>query len=246
MADLSMIGESKRSTEWILEDWAIRDGVQSTTRYRPKGNQNCRANAGGSSSKGFRHQSYSHGFYDGYPISTKSHSGRKPATAVNKATLRNRHYSHGTLMTPTTHQRNLPRGLYATNRPVMPTLFSNNGDNLLVPRSEPSSHPVMKTEPYHSTLPSSSATPSSYNLLMPEPSLNHDGTGGHIDGASYALLGVGQGPHLYVGSSPYEYPFGTPDVTGVYQPEHHSVGAGGNRLFTDFSSGVYGWHNQGI
>lgn len=26
--------ESKRVNEWVLEDWAIRDGVQSTTRYR--------------------------------------------------------------------------------------------------------------------------------------------------------------------------------------------------------------------
>ncbi|KAI0535807.1 hypothetical protein GGR58DRAFT_529072 [Xylaria digitata] len=29
--------DTKKSTEWILEEWAIRDGVQSTTRYR-KGN----------------------------------------------------------------------------------------------------------------------------------------------------------------------------------------------------------------
>ncbi|KHN94658.1 forkhead domain-containing protein [Metarhizium album ARSEF 1941] len=28
--------ESKRVNEWVLEDWAIRDGVQSTTRYRQK------------------------------------------------------------------------------------------------------------------------------------------------------------------------------------------------------------------
>ncbi|KAI0096926.1 hypothetical protein GGR51DRAFT_566912 [Nemania sp. FL0031] len=29
--------ETKKSTEWMLADWAVRDGVQSTTRYR-KGN----------------------------------------------------------------------------------------------------------------------------------------------------------------------------------------------------------------
>lgn len=31
--------ESKKSTEWVLEDFAIKDGVQSTTRYR-KGTAN--------------------------------------------------------------------------------------------------------------------------------------------------------------------------------------------------------------
>ncbi|KAM0278468.1 hypothetical protein ACHAQH_005135 [Verticillium albo-atrum] len=31
-------GEGRKSTEWVLEEWALRDGVQSTTRYRPKGN----------------------------------------------------------------------------------------------------------------------------------------------------------------------------------------------------------------
>ncbi|KAM0329530.1 hypothetical protein ACHAQA_004839 [Verticillium albo-atrum] len=30
-------GEARKATEWVLEDWALRDGVQSTTRYRPKG-----------------------------------------------------------------------------------------------------------------------------------------------------------------------------------------------------------------
>ncbi|GAW11694.1 hypothetical protein ANO14919_010440 [Xylariales sp. No.14919] len=35
--------DAKKSTEWVLENWAVRDGVQSTTRYR-KGNparRNC-------------------------------------------------------------------------------------------------------------------------------------------------------------------------------------------------------------
>ncbi|TWU76309.1 hypothetical protein ED733_005714 [Metarhizium rileyi] len=32
----SISEESKRVNEWVLEDWAIRDGVQSTTRYRQK------------------------------------------------------------------------------------------------------------------------------------------------------------------------------------------------------------------
>lgn len=30
------VPDSKRSTEWVLQDWAAINGVESTTRYRPK------------------------------------------------------------------------------------------------------------------------------------------------------------------------------------------------------------------
>lgn len=30
------LSDSKRSTEWVLQDWAATNGVESTTRYRPK------------------------------------------------------------------------------------------------------------------------------------------------------------------------------------------------------------------
>ncbi|KAK1763139.1 hypothetical protein QBC33DRAFT_518938 [Phialemonium atrogriseum] len=44
-------GAGKKSTEWILEQWAARDGVQSTTRYR---NSPRRGGAGKASSAGSR------------------------------------------------------------------------------------------------------------------------------------------------------------------------------------------------
>lgn len=62
--------ESKKNTEWYLTDWAIRDGVQSTTRYR-KDNNNRR---GGSRNP--RHEG-------GNP-SARASSGRKGGITASR------------------------------------------------------------------------------------------------------------------------------------------------------------------
>ncbi|KAI5927314.1 hypothetical protein F4810DRAFT_706684 [Camillea tinctor] len=64
----------KKSTEWVLQDWAVRDGVQSTTRYR-KGNPGRRA--GGS-----------HGRLHGNP-SARASSGRKGGLSASRARAAN-------------------------------------------------------------------------------------------------------------------------------------------------------------
>ncbi|CAJ2500644.1 Uu.00g034970.m01.CDS01 [Anthostomella pinea] len=63
-------GETKKSTEWVLEDWAVTDGVQSTTRYR-KGNPSRRGGPG------------SHGRSHGNP-SARASSGRKGGITASK------------------------------------------------------------------------------------------------------------------------------------------------------------------
>ncbi|OAA62166.1 forkhead domain-containing protein [Cordyceps fumosorosea ARSEF 2679] len=50
--------ESRRATEWVLADWALQEGVQSTTRYR-KGN--IRSKSHGSERERMAHSSYSGG-----------------------------------------------------------------------------------------------------------------------------------------------------------------------------------------
>ncbi|KAI1433922.1 hypothetical protein GGR50DRAFT_704954 [Xylaria sp. CBS 124048] len=62
--------ETKKSTEWVLQDWAVRDGVQSTTRYR-KGNPGRRA----APSMYQRAQSN---------IASRTSSGRKGAPSASK------------------------------------------------------------------------------------------------------------------------------------------------------------------
>ncbi|KAI0601607.1 hypothetical protein F4775DRAFT_605699 [Biscogniauxia sp. FL1348] len=68
---LNDAGEPKKSTEWVLEDWAVIDGVQSTTRYR-KGNPGRRAGSG------------SHGRLHGNP-SARASSGRKGGLSASRA-----------------------------------------------------------------------------------------------------------------------------------------------------------------
>lgn len=81
-------GEPKKSTEWVLEDWAVREGVQSTTRYRPKNNSGRRA-LSGSHPRGQGQQN----------LSARASSGRKGGItasrtriAANRAALRRRRY----------------------------------------------------------------------------------------------------------------------------------------------------------
>ncbi|KAI8624782.1 hypothetical protein F5Y19DRAFT_480274 [Xylariaceae sp. FL1651] len=67
---LSDLPETKKSTEWVLEDWAVRQGVQSTTRYR-KGNPSRR---GGSAA---HHRAHGN-------ISARASSGRKGGISASK------------------------------------------------------------------------------------------------------------------------------------------------------------------
>ncbi|RYP53123.1 hypothetical protein DL769_010559 [Monosporascus sp. CRB-8-3] len=61
--------ETKKNTEWVLEDWAVTKGVQSTTRYR-KGNNSRRGGSG--------HQRV-HG-----NLSARASSGRKGGITASK------------------------------------------------------------------------------------------------------------------------------------------------------------------
>ncbi|RYP08724.1 hypothetical protein DL764_001744 [Monosporascus ibericus] len=63
------VPETKKNTEWVLEDWAVTKGVQSTTRYR-KGNNSRRGGSG--------HQRV-HG-----NLSARASSGRKGGITASK------------------------------------------------------------------------------------------------------------------------------------------------------------------
>ncbi|KAK8058238.1 hypothetical protein PG994_008686, partial [Apiospora phragmitis] len=65
------VRELKRSNEWVLADWAIRDGVQSTTRYR-KANSTSRR---GASSRAQQPQGV---------VSARAASGRKGGLTASK------------------------------------------------------------------------------------------------------------------------------------------------------------------
>ncbi|KAI1503019.1 hypothetical protein F5X99DRAFT_407577 [Biscogniauxia marginata] len=91
-------GEPKKSTEWVLEDWAVRDGVQSTTRYR-KGNPSRRAGAG------------SHLRLHGNP-SARASSGRKGGLSASRA----RAAHHRRHMTHHPHQLRMPNSPFLNSQ----------------------------------------------------------------------------------------------------------------------------------
>ncbi|KAF7559237.1 hypothetical protein G7046_g4916 [Stylonectria norvegica] len=213
---LSAGGDPKRSTEWVLEDWAVRDGVQSTTRYR-KGNQARRGH--GNVNKNFHYAAYPHGMHPHghHQISTSKVASRKGGCATSKAKLRSsRHYSHGTTMSPTSHGIGIgimPQALHGPHpirRPTVPGMMYNPYacDDLLVPRLEtPHQHMSIKQEVHpsyqqghhshqnHSPLTPEPTAADHFGLMIPGPSLaHHHGVGGSTSGTSYnALAGMGVG-----------------------------------------------------
>ena len=74
-------GQPRRANEWVLRDWAITDGVKSTTRYR-KGVPGRRGAAARSQNNGMRahhHNSRSHNSH-----SARASSGRKGGLSASK------------------------------------------------------------------------------------------------------------------------------------------------------------------
>ncbi len=81
MATEVMIDVPKKSTEWILEPWAIENGVQSTTRYR-KANPTRRGGRASSSSRS--HRRSSHGGSGLSSSAARASSGRKGGIIASK------------------------------------------------------------------------------------------------------------------------------------------------------------------
>ncbi|KAI8688990.1 Fork-head domain-containing protein [Fusarium keratoplasticum] len=196
MTESTAGGDPKRSTEWRLVDWAIRDGVQSTTRYRP-GNSARRAMGSKVQHHPYNHHGHghSHGFQQhGKPISTKAMSGRRGGCATSKSKLRGRHYTHETAtMPPTSHaHRIMPHPhphpqvhphanphahAHAMRRSTFPAMYHQPAyvyDDLMVPRVQRSQQqmPIKQEQNYIPMTPTPEATaPNPFSLMVPEPSL---------------------------------------------------------------------------
>ncbi|KAM0441094.1 hypothetical protein ACHAPT_000399 [Fusarium lateritium] len=194
-------GDPKRSTEWRLTDWAIRDGVQSTTRYRPA---NSARRAMGSKVQHHPYNSHGHGHgfqQHGNPISTKAISGRRGGCATSKSKLRGRHYTHETAaMAPTSHGHRImphphPHPLphvnpHAIRRSTVPAAMYHHQqqqqqqqpnyvyNDMMIPRIQRSQHqqqqhvPIKQEQNYAPLTPTPDATATNpFGLMVPEPSL---------------------------------------------------------------------------
>ncbi|KAM0253504.1 hypothetical protein ACHAP5_000533 [Fusarium lateritium] len=260
-------GEPKKPTEWMLVDWAIRNGVESTTKYRPK---HPPRRAVGSR---VHHHPYDHRFpQHGSPSSPTGTAGRKGDCSATKLRMRGRQYAHETNMPPTSHHINIMAHPHPMRRTTaMPGMLMSHHqqqqgyEDLMMPGIEAMSQTAIKQE-YSPMTPDSSA----FGFVLPEPSLIH----AHADNSSASAsasngigIGIGNvnvngsgptayalpsGGHqtqsMYVGSSPCEYPYGMVDVTGVYQGAGHNTASGGvnERLIGIGPNAVYNWNGQAL
>lgn len=177
--------EAKKSTEWVLADWAVRNGVQSTTRYR-KGNPSRSRHSN-------RMPSGGHGFHYGFEngrVSTKATSGRKGGCATSRSRLRSRHHHHYAQQPSPSHlpsafaHDGMPLGPHPIRPIMLPGMFpphypgGGGADQLMLPRLEPPPPPPVhqmgnKHETVYSPLtPETTAAPeSTFGMMLPEPGL---------------------------------------------------------------------------
>ncbi|KAH6876864.1 hypothetical protein B0T10DRAFT_414049, partial [Thelonectria olida] len=226
---LPAIHHPKKSTEWVLTDWAVRNGVQSTTRYR---NGNSTRSRGHSKpmSHGFRY-GFQHGSTQ---IPTEATSGRKGGCATSRSKLRGRYFSQGShsyLQSATLAHGGLPIGPYPIRPIMLPGMFppSYGGEQLLLPRLEPPPQMGIKQEPAYSPLtPETTAPDSLFGLMLPEPSLaSHHGTASASSpqGATYSLVNGSIYNHFpYSANHPDQYH----DLPPQRTPSQVLLVAGGN------------------
>ncbi|KAH7156457.1 hypothetical protein EDB81DRAFT_880774 [Dactylonectria macrodidyma] len=238
--------DAKRSTEWVLADWAIKNGVQSTTRYR-KGTA--------TRTRGHRNKT-GHAFQNGHQqgghqISTKAISGRKGGNAASRAKMRSRQNGHhAPISSAATVQMGLPMTL--PMRPAMPRgMFPYGGDDMLNPPQGTPPHMVIKQEPTYSSLTPEANAADSFPLMLPEPILAHQDISAN-PGAAYGLASGSQGPMYNVTTpSPCDFPFNFNDISGMYQGEYsqsngqHTVGGANGGLFGPMTGDTpYPWSND--
>ncbi|KAH7155658.1 hypothetical protein B0J13DRAFT_231619 [Dactylonectria estremocensis] len=237
--------DPKRSTEWVLADWAIKNGVQSTTRYR-KGNPTRTRGHGNKTGHAFQNGLQ----LGGTQISTKAISGRKGGKAASRAKMRSRQNGHHTpISSAATTQMGLPIG--PPMRPAMLRgMFSYGGDDMLNPQGT-SPHMVIKQEPTYSPLTPETNAADSFPSMLPEPILAHQEISAN-PGAAYGLASGSQGPMYNVTTpSPCDFPFNFNDISGMYQGEYsqsngqHTVGGANGGLFGPMTGDTsYGWSND--
>ncbi|ORY57776.1 uncharacterized protein BCR38DRAFT_489776 [Pseudomassariella vexata] len=202
-------GEPKKSTEWVLEDWAVRDGVQSTTRYR-KPNPSRR---GGSGSHSRHHRDYQ--------PSARATSGRKGGLTASKTkaaatrqAMRNKHmYSGASSHFPSSHY--YPR--------------NHDAEYAGSVKDEPA------TPPDASVGDILFAEPLSTNAAIPatNPGYYYSHAHGHAHGQGHGHH-AHQHPHA---QQPHHHsqPYTLENVTGVYDHPPAPSGPGRNQymLFAD-------------
>ncbi|KAF4990080.1 hypothetical protein FGRMN_8699 [Fusarium graminum] len=214
-------GEPKKATEWKLVDWAIRNGVESTTKYRPK---NPPRRVVGSRLK-LSHRSI---WAKGRLLSDQAENAWASIRARGE------------------HATNIPPYQYH-GTPSPHATDDSDAEHVSVTSPAGLRRHDDATDGDNATNDDQAGVHSNDTRFYSSASAgNVNGN----DTTAYALPTGGHQPQqgMYVGSSPCEYPYGMVDVTGVYQGAGHNTTSGGvnERLLGIGPNAVYNWNGQAL
>ncbi|EHK19100.1 uncharacterized protein TRIVIDRAFT_224971 [Trichoderma virens Gv29-8] len=185
-----LAGDAKRANEWVLEDWAVRDGVQSTTRYRKgnSGRRSSRRNSGqlnlGSGISMRRSSQRS---------SVKALSGQKGGCAARNARARSQMYSQELSLADGRQYRLIESGLGSPPASSMPDGFYSMP--IAIPRIDPTA--IQTPGAHGADFGSADTATDLFGLQMTGPRMDQPVAGD--DAVSY----MGQQEHMYA-AFPYE------------------------------------------
>lgn len=196
-------GTPRRSTEWVLEDWAIQKGVQSTTRYRTKNNAGRKATS-------------SHRSGQGHHLSARATSGRrggitasKTRLAANRAAMR-RHQQYGSVLASRIPRNDFPPQQTFYNRAASMDFGQTGGNDPATPPEVPGGELIFADNTMQGPPSMGSVTSHGYYF----------GPGQHQHQHAQLHSPV---PHSHPAANPYRLE----DVTGVYEvPSMQSAAAG--------------------
>ncbi|KAM4058670.1 forkhead domain-containing protein [Hirsutella rhossiliensis] len=230
----SSVEDAKRANEWVLENWAVCYGVQSTTRYR-KGNSRRRIGAQPASQNSKRLVQHS---------AKRAMSGRKGGCAARDSRLRGRAFYHGKPVGRAARY-GIEQGCFSPPRSVYPELYSSETMAVSHLDSAARRHALSMHCGYNGPRPHDTPDTMAFPLAMDEHILaqgmcninEHCGAmtcRGDGMAASYAM--PAQGGFLY----------GIRDVHMGYHGEQHVAEESSSaRLFEPIDDGAYDWSDGG-
>lgn len=214
-----MAGEVKRANEWILEDWAVRDGVQSTTRYR-KGNSGRRSSRRSSS-----HLDMGMGQRINQRNSTaRALSGQKGGCAARNLRIRGHLYGQELPLASGRQYRLVDSGLGSPPATMADPFYSMP---IAIPRIDPTAiqTPIVQGHSNSAEFGTvATAATELFGLQMTGPRMDQQvAGGGNGHSGIHAVSYMGQQEQMYLEPSPTEFPYGIADVQLDYAGDHANI-----------------------
>ncbi|KAL6891869.1 hypothetical protein GGI43DRAFT_201121 [Trichoderma evansii] len=213
-------GEVKRANEWILEDWAVRDGVQSTTRYR-KGNSGRRSSRRSSShlDMGMERR------INQRNSTVRALSGQKGGCAARNSRIRSHLYGQELPLASGRQYRLVGSGLGSPPATSLADPFYSM--SIAIPRIDPA---AIQTPIVHGHSNSAefgtvaTAATELYGLQMAGPRMDQQvAGGGNGHSGIHAVSYMSQQEQMYLEPSPVEFPYGIADVQLDYAGDRTNI-----------------------